>query len=96
MKHFFTISLCFLALSLSAQEACPNTYDGNADGSVTINDLLDLLGVFGDSDTDSVADILELLGQFGCTSGCAVDLNDDDATNVQDILILLAAFGTEC
>jgi hypothetical protein len=44
----------------------------------------------------SVADILELLGQFGCTSGCAVDLNDDDATNVQDILILLAAFGTEC
>jgi uncharacterized protein (TIGR02145 family) len=53
MKHFFTLSLCFLALSLSAQVDCPNTYDGNADGSVTINDLLDLLGVFGDTDTDS-------------------------------------------
>ena len=53
MKHFFTITLCFLALSLSAQEDCPNTYDGNADGAVTINDLLDLLAVFGDTDTDS-------------------------------------------
>ncbi len=45
--------LCVFTLSLSAQVDCPNTYDGNADGSVTINDLLDLLGVFGDSDTDS-------------------------------------------
>jgi len=53
MKHIFTISLCFLTLSLSAQEDCPNTYDGNADGAVTINDLLDLLAVFGDTDTDS-------------------------------------------
>ena len=53
MKHILTISLCFLALSLSAQVDCPNTYDGNADGAVTINDLLDLLAVFGDSDTDS-------------------------------------------
>jgi uncharacterized protein (TIGR02145 family) len=53
MKHIFTISLCFLALSLSAQVDCPNTYDGNADGAVTINDLLDLLAVFGDTDTDS-------------------------------------------
>jgi uncharacterized protein (TIGR02145 family) len=32
---------------------CPNTYDGTADGAVTINDLLDLLAVFGDTDTDS-------------------------------------------
>ena len=53
MKHFFTISLCFLALSLSAQVDCPNTFDNNSDGAVTINDLLDLLAVFGDTDTDS-------------------------------------------
>jgi uncharacterized protein (TIGR02145 family) len=53
MKYLLFSLLCFLTLSLTAQEACPNTYDGNADGSVTINDLLDLLGVFGDSDTDS-------------------------------------------
>jgi uncharacterized protein (TIGR02145 family) len=53
MKYLLTSLFCVLTLSLTAQEACPNTYDGNADGSVTINDLLDLLGVFGDSDTDS-------------------------------------------
>jgi hypothetical protein len=53
MKHIFTISLCFLALSLSAQVDCPNTFDNNSDGAVTINDLLDLLAVFGDTDTDS-------------------------------------------
>jgi uncharacterized protein (TIGR02145 family) len=53
MKHIFTISLCFLTLSLSAQVDCPNTFDNNSDGAVTINDLLDLLAVFGDTDTDS-------------------------------------------
>jgi uncharacterized protein (TIGR02145 family) len=53
MRYLLTSLFCFLTLSLTAQEDCPNTYDGNADGSVTINDLLDLLGVFGDSDTDS-------------------------------------------
>ena len=53
MRTLLTSLLCVLTLSLTAQVDCPNTYDGNADGSVTINDLLDLLGVFGDSDTDS-------------------------------------------
>jgi uncharacterized protein (TIGR02145 family) len=53
MKHIFTISLCFLALSLSAQVDCPNTHDSNSDGAITIDDLLDLLGIFGDTDSDS-------------------------------------------
>jgi uncharacterized protein (TIGR02145 family) len=53
MRTLLTSLLCVFTLSLTAQVDCPNTYDGNADGSVTINDLLDLLGVFGDSDTDS-------------------------------------------
>ena len=62
MKHIFTISLCFLALSLSAQEDCPNLLesgdyvfssefpynpDGNSDGMVTLPDLLDLLALYG-------------------------------------------------
>ena len=37
---------------LQAQTACPNPYDGNGDGVVAIGDLLDLLGLFGDSDGD--------------------------------------------
>ncbi|MDA0939542.1 MAG: fibrobacter succinogenes major paralogous domain-containing protein [Bacteroidetes bacterium] len=53
MTRFFLLStlVCF-AGALSAQTSCPNPYDGNGDGAVTINDLLDLLGLFGDADTD--------------------------------------------
>ena len=49
MKHFFTISLCFLALSLSAQETVTYPYnpDGDVDGAIASPDLLDLLGVYG-------------------------------------------------
>jgi microcystin-dependent protein len=49
MKHIFTISLCFLALSLSAQETITYPYnpDGDADGSITVPDLQDLLGNYG-------------------------------------------------
>ena len=46
---FFLASFCSLSV---AQSDCPNPYDGNGDGAVTINDLLDLLGLFGDVDTD--------------------------------------------
>ena len=53
MRHvtslFFLVFFCSLSL---AQSDCPNPYDGNGDGAVTINDLLDLLGLFGDVDTD--------------------------------------------
>ena len=49
MKHIFTISLCFLALSLSAQETITYPYnpDGDVDGAIASPDLLDLLGVYG-------------------------------------------------
>ena len=45
MKHFLTITLCFLALSLSAQETITYPYnpDGNADGTITVPDLQDFL-----------------------------------------------------
>jgi len=57
MKHFF-IFLFATAASLAAttpglaQTGCPNPYDGNGDGAVTIADLLDLLGLYGDTDSD--------------------------------------------
>ena len=49
MKHIFTISLCFLALSLSAQETITYPYnpDGNADGQIAAIDLQDFLSVYG-------------------------------------------------
>ncbi len=57
MKHFF-IFLFTTAASVAAttpglaQTGCPNPYDGNGDGAVTIADLLDLLGLYGDTDSD--------------------------------------------
>jgi uncharacterized protein (TIGR02145 family) len=53
MKNFFTLTLCFFTLSLSAQEACPNIFDYDNDGNVAVNDFLAMLGYFGDTDADS-------------------------------------------
>jgi uncharacterized protein (TIGR02145 family) len=53
MKNFFTLTLCFLTLSLTAQEACPNVFDFDNDGNVAVNDFLAMLGYFGDTDSDS-------------------------------------------
>jgi uncharacterized protein (TIGR02145 family) len=53
MKYLLASLLCVLTLSLTAQEACPNPYDGNGDGNVSIGDFLEMLAVFGDTDTDS-------------------------------------------
>ena len=49
MKHILTLSLCFLALSLSAQETITYPYnpDGDADGLVAVPDIQDLLAVYG-------------------------------------------------
>ena len=49
MKHFLTLSLSFLALSLSAQETITYPYnpDGNADGLIAVPDIQDLLAVYG-------------------------------------------------
>jgi uncharacterized protein (TIGR02145 family) len=52
MRYLLTSLLCVFTLSLSAQEACPNTYDGDEDGVIGISDLLGLLAVFGDTDSD--------------------------------------------
>ena len=55
MKHIFTLSICFLALSLSAQETITYPYnpDGDADGNIAISDLQDILGVYGNVFTPS-------------------------------------------
>ncbi|MBT5148248.1 MAG: hypothetical protein HOM41_06765, partial [Flavobacteriales bacterium] len=53
MRYLLTSLLCVLTLSLTAQVDCPNPYDGNGDGNVSIGDFLEMLAVFGDTDTDS-------------------------------------------
>ena len=51
-RFFFLSTLVCFAGALSAQTTCPNPHDSNNDGAVTISDLLDLLSLFGDTDTD--------------------------------------------
>jgi uncharacterized protein (TIGR02145 family) len=85
MKYLLTSLFCVLTLSLTAQEACPNTYDGNADGSVTINDLLDLLGVFGDSDTDSDG-IWDSVDDCVDLTACNYSNDPTEACNYIDVL----------
>ncbi|MDA9835760.1 fibrobacter succinogenes major paralogous domain-containing protein [Flavobacteriales bacterium] len=53
MRYLLTSLLCVLTLSLTAQVDCPNTYDGDEDGAIGISDLLGLLSLFGDADSDS-------------------------------------------
>jgi hypothetical protein len=48
--YLLTSLLCVLTLSITSQEACPNPYDGNGDGNVSIGDFLEMLAVFGDTD----------------------------------------------
>ena len=54
MLRFTLFSLiCLLSLlPVRSQTDCPNPYDGNGDGAVTVIDLLGLLLVFGDFDLD--------------------------------------------
>ena len=53
MRYLLTSLFCVFTLSLAAQVDCPNPYDGNGDGNVSIGDFLEMLAVFGDTDTDS-------------------------------------------
>jgi uncharacterized protein (TIGR02145 family) len=91
MKHIFTLSLCFLALSLSAQETITYPYnpDGDVDGAIASPDLLDLLGVYGGafSPSDITIDgvsllqvIQDLQNQLGALQGEMLDANYVEST----------------
>ena len=54
--------------------------DINGDGGITVDDLLFLLGEFGQD----------------CTGGCDSDINEDDQVDVNDLLELLGVFGNDC
>ena len=86
MRHltslFFLASFCSLSV---AQSDCPNPYDGNGDGAVTINDLLDLLGLFGDVDTDQDG-IWDSVDHCVDTSACNYAANPTEACAFIDVL----------
>ena len=65
MKHFFTLSLCFLALFLSAQENCIGP-DFNNDGEIGSADLIVFLSYYGNDWPESN------------TFVCGEDLNHQD------------------
>ena len=70
MNRFLLLAaLACCASALSAQTDCTNPYDGNGDGAVTISDLLDLLGLFGDSDSD-VDGVWDSVDECVDTSAC--------------------------
>ena len=53
MKHILTLAALVFATACFGQEACPNMYDGNGNGTIDIEDFLGILGLFGDVDVDS-------------------------------------------
>ena len=53
MKHFLTFATLVFATSCFGQEACPAPIDMNSNGAVDIEDFLNVLGLFGDTDYDS-------------------------------------------
>jgi uncharacterized protein (TIGR02145 family) len=85
MRYLLTSLLSVLTLSLTAQVDCPNTYDGNGDGNVSINDLLDLLAVFGDSDSDGDG-VWDSVDECIDTAACNYMANPSEPCAVIDYL----------
>ncbi|PCJ79981.1 MAG: hypothetical protein COA49_10195 [Bacteroidetes bacterium] len=50
---FALLTFILIPSTLQGQALCPSPYDGNSDGAININDLLDLLGLFGATDADA-------------------------------------------
>ena len=106
MLRFVFISMfsVFCCFSVHSQTDCPNAFNVDGDGTVTIMDLLGLLSVFGDSDLDGNG-VWDGENAPGCVSGedgdgdCVVDGcvpyddNGDMAVTVGDLLGLLLVFG---
>ena len=53
MKHLLTAIACCLAVAGSAQSDCPEPLDSNSDGLIGVEDLMNLLSRYGDSDVDN-------------------------------------------
>jgi len=77
MKRLITFGTLWMSFTALAQTDCPNAHDSNGDGAVTISDLLELLGLFGDSDSD-VDGVWDSVDECVDTTACnyAADLTE--------------------
>lgn len=53
MKHFFVLMALSVAFTAGAQSDCPEPLDSNSDGMIGVEDLMNLLSRYGDSDSDN-------------------------------------------
>ena len=54
MKHILTLAALVFAIACFGQEACPAPIDMNSNGAVDIEDFLNVLGLFGDTEKGSL------------------------------------------
>jgi uncharacterized protein (TIGR02145 family) len=92
MKHLFTYAVLLMSFTALAQTDCPNAHDSNGDGAVTISDLLDLLGLFGDSDSDQDG-IWDSVDECVDTSACNYSADPTEPCAYIDVLGIC---GGEC
>ena len=85
MNRFFTLLLAASCLTAVGQSDCPNPYDGNGDGAVSISDLLDLLSLFGDVDTDSDG-IWDSIDNCSALYACNYTANPNEHCTYIDVL----------
>lgn len=95
MKNFVTLMLCFLTLSLTAQDEYPFPYnpDVNSDGYIGINDLMELLSIYGEefgsdqlfySDTEAMLD-LGIMYYGECVFQCSQLQGDWKVADIEGI-----------
>lgn len=85
MNHTLTLATLVFATACSGQEACPAPIDVNSNGAVDIADFLNVLGLFGDvdSDGDGVWD-----SQDFCTDveACNYDASPTEPCQILDVV----------
>ena len=85
MKHILTLAALVFATSCFGQESCANDIDINGNGTVDITDFLNVLGLFGDvdSDGDGVWDSQDLCSDL---EACNYDQNPSEPCADVDVL----------
>ena len=85
MKYILTLAALVFATACFGQEACPAPIDVNSNGAVDIADFLNVLGLFGDvdSDGDGVWD-----SQDSCTDveACNYDASPTEPCQALDVV----------
>ena len=85
MKHILTLAALVFVTCCFGQESCSNDIDINGNGTVDITDFLNVLGLFGDvdSDGDGVSDGFDTCqetpeGEEVDNNGCGLETQQED------------------